>query len=91
MIPVVVLTQTGVAAEHVQDSLAALHLVAAAVTRAPLGHLGAAVAHVVGSHDGACLCGGDKSRSTGANPQSFLCNIPLGQKTFICSAHLNRE
>jgi len=49
------LTQTGVAAEQVQDALAALPLVPAALTCAPLRHLGAAVAHVVGGHDGAWL------------------------------------
>lgn len=46
------LTQTYVAAEHVQDALTALPFVPTAVTHAPLGHLCAAVAHVVGSHDG---------------------------------------
>lgn len=47
------LTQAHVVAEHVEDALAALPFVAAAVARAPLGDLGAAVAHVVRSHDGA--------------------------------------
>lgn len=49
---VVLLTQTQIAAEHVQDALTALPIVPAAFTRAPLGHLGAAVTHVVRSHDG---------------------------------------
>lgn len=49
------LTQTQVAAEHMQDPLTALPFVATAVTRAPLGHFCAAVAHVVGGHDGAWL------------------------------------
>lgn len=44
------LTQTCVAAEHVQDALTALPFVPAAVTRAPQGHFSAAVAHVVGGH-----------------------------------------
>lgn len=47
------LTQAHVVAEHVEDALAALPFVAATVARAPLGDLGAAVAHVVRSHDGA--------------------------------------
>lgn len=47
------LTQTDVVAEHVQDALTALPFVPAAVTRAPLGHFCAAVAHIVGSHDSA--------------------------------------
>lgn len=49
----VLLTQTYVVAEHVEDALTALPFVAAALARAPLGHLCAAVAHIVGSHDGA--------------------------------------
>lgn len=49
------LTQTQVAAEHMQDPLTALPFIATAVTRAPLGHFCAAVAHVVGGHDGAWL------------------------------------
>lgn len=49
---VVLLTQTQIAAEHVQDALTALPVVPAAFTRAPLGHLGAAVTHIVRSHDG---------------------------------------
>lgn len=44
------LTQTRVAAEHVQDALTGLPLVPAAVARAPQGHFGAAVPHVVGGH-----------------------------------------
>lgn len=51
----VLLTQADVAAEHMQDALAALPFVPTAVTRAPLGHFRAAVAHIVGSHDGAWL------------------------------------
>lgn len=47
------LTQALVVAEHVEDALATLPLVAAAVARAPLGNLRAAVAHIVRSHDGA--------------------------------------
>lgn len=47
------LTEALVVAEHVEDALATLPLIAAAVARAPLGHLGAAVADVVWSHDGA--------------------------------------
>lgn len=49
------LTQTYVVAEHVEDALAALPRVPTALTRAPLRHLHAAVAHIVGSHDGAWL------------------------------------
>lgn len=47
------LTQALVVAEHIEDALATLPFVAAAVARAPLGNLSAAVAHIVGSHDGA--------------------------------------
>ena len=46
------LTEAGVAAEHVEDLLAVLPLIAAGLTRAPLGHLRAAVADVVRGHNG---------------------------------------
>lgn len=45
------LTQADVVSEHVEDALTAVPFVPTAVARAPLGHLGAAVAHIVGSHD----------------------------------------
>lgn len=38
-----------------QDALTTLPFIPTPVTRAPLGHFCAAVAHVVGSHDGAWL------------------------------------
>lgn len=64
----VLLTQTYVVAEHVEDALTALPFVAAALARAPLGHLCAAVAHIVGSHDGAWSVKGEgKSCMTCAN------------------------
>lgn len=67
----VLLTQTYVVAEHMQDTLTALPFVATAVTCTPLGHFCAAVAHVVGSHDGAWLLKEDKSCITCATLQTF--------------------
>ena len=46
------LTEAGVAAEHVEDLLAVLPLIAAGLTSAPLGHLCAAITHVVRGHNG---------------------------------------
>lgn len=44
-----------------QDTLTALPFVPTAITCAPLGHFCAAVAHIVGSHDGSWVKKGDKS------------------------------
>ena len=54
-----------------QDALAALPLVPAALTRAPLRHVRAAVAHVVGGHDGSWSQTGDKGRVSGAASRAF--------------------
>lgn len=73
----VLLTQTYVVAEHMQDTLTALPFVPTAVTCAPLGHFCAAVAHVVGSHDGAWLLKEEnKSCITCATLQTFTGTIP---------------
>lgn len=69
----ILLTQARVAAEQVQDALAGLPFVAAAVTRAPLRHVCAAVAHVVGSHDGACVKKEDKKEKLFFNFEHNIC------------------
>lgn len=71
-----------------QDALTSLPFVPAAVTCAPLGHFHAAVAHIVGSHDGAWLQKEDKSRITGATLQTSVSNISLRQKIFIFSTSI---
>lgn len=60
-----------------QDALAALPFVPTAVTRAPLGHFCAAVAHIVGSHDSSWLWKEEKSHIKAENVNTFKAMFPL--------------
>lgn len=66
-----VLTQAGVAVEHVQDSQTVLPLIPAAFTITPLRHLCTAVTHVVWCHDGTCE-GREKERGDERQPEEKI-------------------
>lgn len=66
-----------------QDALTALPLVAAAVTRAPLGHLCAAVAHIVGSHDGAWVQRAKTVDISSATLKTLNLIFPVGSSFFF--------
>lgn len=82
-----ILTQAGVAGEHVQDTQAVLPLVPAAFAITPLRHLCAAVTHVVWCHDG--TCGGREERGDESQPEKKIpCQLarsPSGRISKQCS------